>query len=212
MDYQTIRKRTAYLRGETDYTTSTANTVINDHINYEIKEICNQFPFSWNLTSADLTLSSGVATMPTDYNPKWRIYDARIVGSNKMDDTKFSEIPIENRDDYQNTSVYWMTYDTTAETYIFNTPTQSGTVTIYYYFIPADLSADADVCLVPDGEAVAYGAASKMYIGDERNIELKKDYGMEAQRRIQALWSGDNMFAPTYLERSVAGDNLGQNE
>jgi len=211
MDYLTLRKRTTYLRGETDYSVAN-NLVICDHINNEIKEICNQFPFSWNLTSATLALSAGTADLPTNYNPKFRIYDARIVGANTADDVRFSEIPIEDRDNFQNTSVYWITYNTTTSKYVFNTPTQTGSIVIFYYFIPTDLSADGDVCIVPDGEAVAYGASSKMYIGDERNVPLKQDYEQESQKRIQSLWNADNMFGPVYAERSIAGDNLGQND
>ncbi len=203
--YLQIRKRTQYLRGESD---TAGETVINDHIQSAIRDILNTFPFSWNLATDDLTLSSGVASLPADFNPIWGLYDARIVGDSTSDDNIFTPLNIKDRDSYDSASyTYWLTYDTTTNRYIFNTKTQSGTVTIFYYFYPDDLSLDADVCIIPDWEAVAYLAASKMWVGDERNIPLKQDYQAEARGRVQALYNNDLMFGPVDRQLSIVSLN-----
>jgi hypothetical protein len=174
------------------------------HINYAIKDILNAYPFSWDLATANLTLSAGVATLPSTYNPKWRINDARIV--NSSDDNIFTEIDITERDNYSDTDyVYWITYS--AGSYIFNTPTQSGTVVIYYQTLPADLSLDADNCIVPDAECVAMLASSKHFLGEDQDEKLKSLYEQEAQKRIQAMYSQDLNFGPKVYEYSKISGN-----
>ena len=198
--------RFLYLIGESDITTISA--IHKSHINAIIKDICNAYPFSWNLKTADLTLSSGTADLPADYNANFHLRDARISVSSTNDDSIFTEIPIEKRDAYTTDDyVFWITYDTSTETYIFNTPTQSGTVTIYYNFVPADLTSDADVCVVPDGEAVAYGAASKNWIGDERNTGLKNEYEQESVARITAMQAKDLVYGGQYSVNSAVSMN-----
>ena len=211
LTYEEIRKRTAYLRGETSYDTSSTNTIINDHINAAVREILKRYPFSWNLKkgSSDLTLSSGTANLSADFNPKWGLKDARIVNSNQNDDSVFTQIPVEDRDLYDSGDyVYWLTYDTTNKVHVFNSLTQSGSVEHYYNFFHDDMSADEDVCIIPDGEAVAYLAASKMWVGDERNVGLSQLYEQEANARVQALIEADAMFGPVHRQGSVVGHNF----
>jgi len=206
MIFSDIQKRFLFLIGESDTTSITA--IHKSHINAIIKDICNAYPFSWNLKKDDLTLSSGTASLPTDYNPIWHLKDARIVNSSTGDDYIFTPVPVEDRDSYDTDNhVYWITQSTTAGTFTFNTPTQTGTVTIYYYSIPTDLSADANVCVIPDGEAVAYGAASKNWIGDERNQQLKQDYEQECTARISAMQSKDMAFDGQYTQHSIVASN-----
>jgi len=199
-----LQERYLYLIGETDV--STITDIAKSHLNYSIKDILNAFPFSWNLKSADLTLSSGTADLPTDFNPHWGIYDARIVNSNSNDDNIFDLIDLKERDEYGSTDyIYWITND--SGTYSFNTPVQSGTVTIYYYYIPDNLSGNDEICIVPDGEAVAYLAAAKNWIGDERNQQLKTDYEQEASIRIQSMHNHDLNFGSKTYEKSKVVDN-----
>ena len=201
-----IQTRFAELIGETDTTNLTVPHL--GHINAFIKDITNSHPFSWNVKTSDLTLSSGTANLPTDYNPKWQLLDARIVNSSTGDDNIFTHVPIDQRDRYASGDyVYWITYDTSGERYVFNTQTQSGTVKIYNNFIPADLSADGDVSVVWDTEAVAYGAAAKNWIGDERNVELKREYSREAEARVQAMYIQDINFGPEEIQASVVEMN-----
>ncbi len=206
MTFSAIQARFLYLIGETDTTQVTA--IHKSHINTFVRDITNAFPFSWNLKTADLTLTSGTADLASDHNQNWHLADARITGSSANDDNIFMEIDVKDRDNYDADSyVYWITWDTSGEKFIFNSHTQTGTVTIYYYFEPADLSADADVCIVPDGEAVAYGAASKNWIGDERNVALKQEYSKEASSRIQRMYNSDVAFGPQLGVHSVVRDN-----
>ena len=173
------------------------------HINYSIKDILNEYPFSWDLASSDLTLATGSADLPSTYNPKWRIYDARIVVSSTGDDYIFQEIDVKDRDEYSATEyVYWITWDATSEVHVFNTPTQTGTVVIKYYILPVDLSADGDVCIVPDAEAVAMLAGSKWFLGEDQDGQLVSMYEGQAKQRIKAMYTQDMNFGPVQSESS----------
>jgi hypothetical protein len=194
-----------YLIGETDISSITATH--KSHINAFINDICNAFNFSWNIATADLTLTAGVANMPSNFNPIWGVDDARITASSTSDDSIFTQIDIKDRDSYGSSShVFWL-IQTPAGTWTFNTPIQTGTVTIYYHFAPTALTTDAGICVVPDGEAVAYGAAAKNWIGDERNVGLKQEYEKEAISRVQRMYNQDLNFGPKYMEYSAVSDN-----
>lgn len=196
------------MRGETDYSTGTTNTVINNHINAAVQDAVMLYPFSFSIATANLTLSAGTASLPTDYNPKWHLKDARIVNSGQGDDSIFREVDIVDRDLYSDAEfVYWITYDTTLKRHIFNSKNLTGTVAIFYNFIPADMTADADVCVIPDAELVAYAAASKMWVGDERNTELAGDYEKEYRQRAQALYMADESYGAQEPQGSVIRNN-----
>ena len=205
--YADISQRVQDLIGQPSGTINAFNI---RNINNAVNDILNKYPFSWNLKTADLTLAAGVADMPADWNPKWGIHDARIVVSSTDDDNEFTQINIYDRDKYGTDDyVYWLTVDVSSNKTIFNSKTQTGTVTIYYNFIPTDMSTDADVCVVPDTEAVSYLAASKNWVGSERDTELKREYEQMAKQYIDALYFRDLQSGPDETFTSLAEYNLG---
>jgi|GEM_PF-5069261 len=164
------------------------------NINAAIHDILNRYNWSWALRTTTITLASGVADLPDDFNPVWGLLDARI-----DEDSIFTIVPIPSRDLYASDNyVAWITYDATTDKYKFNSNTQSGTVTIFYYTAYADggasandLSADGDQTIIPDAEAVSTLAASKHWIGAERDNELKGIYQQDAERLITAMYIRD---------------------
>jgi hypothetical protein len=174
------------------------------HINYSVQDITNAFPFSWNVKSGTVTLATNVGDLPTDYNPMWGIMDARVVNSGNADDVIFNQIPVTSRDSYGSSDpVYWITYDTTTSKYIFNSTYEDATVTVYYYFIPTDMSADGDVCIVNDAETVALLAASKHFLGEDQDDKLVEMYEKKALQRIQKMYSQNLNFSEIDIENSI---------
>ena len=204
--FTTLQQRYLDLIGDSD---GTIDAFGNSNINSAIQDILNKYQFSWNVKTDDITLAAGVATLPSDFNPLWNISDARIVASSDNDDNIFTQIRPEDRDSYTSDDyVFWITYDTATDTYIFNSKTLTGTVTIYYNFSPSDLSSGTDVCIIPDVEATSYLAASKNWVGAERDTDLKKDYEDEADKFIQAMWVRDLQNGPISPVGSIASYNL----
>ena len=162
------------------------------NINLAIKDILNRYNFSWSLATDDLTLSSGTADLPSDYNQTWGFADARIVVSGDGGDHAFTKINIADRDSYSSDNyVYWITYSTTGDKYVFNSKTLTGTVTVYYSTLPADLVNTTDPTIIPDTEAVCYLAASKNWVGSERDIELEREYKNVSDQLITAMYLRD---------------------
>ena len=172
---------------------SSASADLQQHILAAVQDIVLIRPWTWTLTKgSNLSLSSGTASLATDFNPKWGVVDARVVTTGSGNDSVFTRIAIEDKDKYTSDDyVYWVTWNTSTERYIFNSLTQTGTVEYYYHIFPANLSAGATLCIVPDSEAVAYLAASKMWIGDERDVKLQQVYSQEAASRIRSLVAAD---------------------
>jgi hypothetical protein len=196
--YLSLQRRLKYLIGEDGSTGADATTTGStqkSHINASINDICNRNPFSWNVAHSDITLVAGVATLPADFNSKWGIEDAR-----DSDGNIFTYINIPSRDLDDSAKMYWLSYDTSTDTYIFNSNQDSGTITVYYHFAPTALTVDASICVVPDEEAVSYLAAAKHWISDERNEEMATRFQREADARVSALYIQDLNFGPAYGE------------
>jgi hypothetical protein len=207
--FSTIQQRVNYLIGDTSATTQ---AIINSHINASVNDITNAYPFSWDITKTTGAITGSAPeysfNLAADYNPKWHLMDARIVGTNTGDDHIFEEIVINDRDQYSpGTYKYWITYNTSSQVYVFNTKESSGTVTYYYYFKPATLSAAGDFTVIPDTEALCYLAASKNWLTDERNQALTELYKQEASARIQSMWQTDNSFGAVPVESTVVDWN-----
>lgn len=204
-----LRQRTNYLIGDTS---STTQGIIDSHINQAIADICNAYPFSWNIKQATGVIAGSAPyyafNLATDYNPIFHLFDARIITTQVGGDSIFEEIVSQDRDNWPTGTYKWYPlYDTTNNVYTFNTPETSGTVTYQYNFSPATLSGVSDVCIVPDAEAVCYLAASKNWITDERNQGLSQTYKQEASTRIESLWQKDNSFGAVPLEGSIVDYN-----
>ena len=61
----------------------------------------------------------------------------------------------------------------------------------YYYHTPSELSADADVCIVPDPQAVVYLAVSKWWLGKERDEDNSDRFYAKYQERLTKLIQND---------------------
>lgn len=205
--FSTLQQRYQDLLGDSD---GTIDNFGKRNINAAISDIVNRYPFSWNVASTTLTLSSGTADMPNNFNPRWGLMDARIVVSDDNNDTVFTQVPIYERDKYSSDDyVFWITPDISGDKYVFNTKTQTGTVTIYYYYVPTELSSDSDKCAVPDTEAVSYLAASKNWIGAERDEALEAKYREIADRHINALYLRDLQQSADIEIQTLSAYNLG---
>ena len=186
---------------------STITTAHKSHINSVVQDIINARPFSWNIKSGTVTLSSGSGDLPSDYNPRWGIEDARVVNTGNVDDVIFTQIPISFRDSYGSSDPkFWITYNTTTSKYVFNSTYDDATVTVYYHFIPSDLSADNDVCIIPDIEAVAKLARNKNFETEDPEDPANAKRAYDFENIIKQLYQQDLNFSDIDVEYSLMMD------
>lgn len=210
--YLQEKDATANVLGNTDG--GTADTVRDNAINsVRRNEIANAYPFSWlEKVDATITTSSGTASLPADYNINHRPKDVRFLNSLPGDDYIYKEVPKELYRNYGSMDyVYYIDWDSSATRWRIHTPADT-TLQVTYYHVPALLTADADVDLIPDLDCVAFLAAARFFLasdGDEANHDRFKALG---QQRLDQLILNDKRARPQRLTRSsVYGSNLGWN-
>lgn len=196
---------------------ASTDAVRDNMINYAQGDVYDRYPFSWLLKTTTITLASGVASLPADYNPKFMLKDARIVNASTGDDDIFQQIMPEERDDFGTDSedrlICWITYKSSDGTYSFNSNQTTGTVTIYYYNKPGDLTADADYLVCPDPMAVAYKAAAMLWIAKERDETNHDRFDKIAENKISALIGNDKLANPVPFVTGLTDHfDLGYNE
>ena len=188
--FGTVQQRYNDLIGNT--TSSTADVIGQRHINSIVQDVLGDYPFSWNLKSGTITLSGGTATMPTDYYPGWQLEDCRIKQTGTGNDLIFTQILVTQQDLYDtSTPVYWITYASSTDSYQFNSNILTGTVSITYHYNAPTMVNTTDPCVIIDPELVAYGAAAKNWITDERNTQLAQIYQGIYSQGIKGLYEED---------------------
>lgn len=208
-----LKNATANQLGKTDG--GTTNTIRDNHINDVIRnEIADAYPFSWlRKTNSAISLnSSGQSDLPSDYNPNHPLTLRKVV-TGTSNDTLFTEVPRDVFDTYGAGSFrYYIDYNTSTDLYRLNTTEASITAQIVYWFKPAAMTADADICIIPDQDLVAFLAAARYWLSfweDETNHDRFKALG---NQRLQQLVLNDKKANPLRPNRSSAyGRNLGWN-
>ena len=211
--YLELKNATANQLGKSDG--GSANTIRDNHINDVIRnEIADSYPFSWLRKSGSLSLdSSGQADLAADYNPVHPVYDLRKTVSGTGNDDIFTEVTREGFDKYSAGDYkFYVDYNTSTNRYRVNTTEVSLTATVTYYHKPTALSADADVCIVPDQDVVAYLSAARYWLSSERDEANHDRFKSLGNTRLQQLILSDKKTNPLRSRRgTVYGRNLGWN-
>jgi hypothetical protein len=191
--YAQLKQDTANYTAKNDYGTSSGNEIREHMINVAIRAIYNahKWKMTWATSSEDLTMSSGAADLDSSYNPLFGL--SRCTDENNND---YTEINPADQGDYTNTDdyVYWIDYNTSTECYRVNTPSTATTLSVIYNIVSTDLSDDADVCLIPDREAIAYYAAAKTWLAKERDEKNHDRYMTLYKEKLEELIEIDNKY------------------
>lgn len=133
--------------------------------------------------SASITTTSGSVVLADDF-----LSDVALVDSN---DVTWNLIPKEQSDGAQAYS-YWITGDQDSR-FTLNINTDSDqTFTHYYAFRPGDMSADADECIIPDGEALVARAYAMLRMAEFDPAEDADKSLAECERRLNEIISQRN--------------------
>jgi len=195
--------------GRTDGATP---NVIRDNAINDVRqnEIANAYPFSWlRKKTTVITGATGLADLPADFNINHKIYDIRI--ANSGNDDIFSEIDSIGFDSLTS-NVYFIDYNTTTKVWQINTHNNSITITIVYYHIPATLTADADVDIIPDQDVIAMLAGARYWLSSERDETNHDRFKALGERKLQLLINKDKKAQPLRRTRSTMfGVDMGFN-
>ena len=208
--FGTIQQRFNDLIGETN--SSTASDAGKRHINAVIQEIVGNYPFSWNVKNTTLTLSSYKQTLPVDYFPGWPMEYVAVPATTSSAAIVFTQIPVSEIVNYTtddtSSPVFWISYDSVNDIYTLNSNITGVTLTVYYHYSIPTLVNLTDACPITDPELVAYGAAAKNWIGDERNVQLQQNYAQVYNNGVKALWIADLQNNVDYTVGGIAGQQV----
>jgi hypothetical protein len=207
-----LKNATANQLGKSDG--GTANTIRDNHINDVVRnEIADAYPFSWARVSTTLSIdTAGQSDLPADYNPSHKMYDARVVTSGYGNDTIYYEVQREVFDSIGATNYFFIDYNTSTNRYRVNARATSVTLTIVYYAKPTAMTADTDVCIVPDQDVIAFLAAARYWLSSERDETNHDRFQALGNQKLQQLITNDKKANPRRSSRgSMYGSNLGWN-
>lgn len=128
--------------------------------------------------STTLTTVSGTIALPDDF-----MVVNSVVDSNDLTWTLISK---ENSEQATGTQ-YWITGDQDSR---FSLNTLTGydqTFTVFYTYRPGDMSADADECVIPDGEAVVARAYGMLRMAEFDPAEDADKAIFECDRRLDEI-------------------------
>lgn len=208
-----LKNGVANIFGRTDG--GTPDTVRDNSINDVIRNlIASYYPFSWLRKTASLTIdSSGQADLPSDFNITHKISYIAETGTGNNDDKVYQEIDVSANDSFGlGDTVYYIDFNTSTNRWRVNSKIVSKTLSCVYYYIPAILVNDIDVCVVPDSDAVIYLSAARTWIGiyfDETNHDRFQTLGM---RQLDLMVARDKKARPQRRRRgSIYTVDLGFN-
>lgn len=128
-----------------------------------------------------IVVTSGVGTLPDDF---------LIINSVFLGDVQYMPVDPEDASMHHGT-VFWVTGNQT-DGFVLNVP-DDGTYTVNYSFRPAPLSADADICLIPDIEAVTAFAYSLLRKAESDPFDDADASMQECDARLKEMISAQSI-------------------
>jgi len=188
--------------GEND--ASSIDAVGKALINDALKDISSRFAFECNKKTDTLTISSGVADLASnfDYSHIDRIKVYRYDGTTKYE---YSPVPLDNFSAYSSSEcVYAIDFENAQ----LKLP-DDVTVSMDYYSVPADLSADGSITNFPVPQAISRQAAGQYWESiEEEEDHAKLNFAIADSLTQQAV--ARNMELKAYRPfTAYGGRNLG---
>lgn len=211
--YLDLKNAVSNILGRTDG--ATANTIRDNFINdVRREEIANRYPFSWLEKTTNLsTDSDGASDLPEDFNISHRPRDVRVVVSGSGNDDILRQVTRQEWDAYgTGDHVYYIDRNTTTDRWRINTKEESDTVRVIYYHIPATLTADTDIDIIPSKDVIANLAGARYWLSSERDETNHDRFLSLGKKKLDELIVIDKRSRPTRLHRgSIYTYDLGFN-
>jgi hypothetical protein len=197
----------AYLMGETTVSSSTTSTR-GDFIQDTIREAYAAHPWRFARANATLTISSGIATLPTTYDDSHAAFFKYADGSEFRIDTisPSDSVDVEDGD-----RAAWIETLSDGTTYVFRTKdTNYTTVAMRYQTVAPTVNASI-ATPYPDKMTLALGARRFVKLGQNPDADISQDEAIFA-KRLAANIATHQVPAPRKRRRtrqSQAGSSTG---
>lgn len=197
----------AYLMGETTVSSSTTSTR-GDFIQDTIREAYAAHPWRFARANATLTISSGVATLPTTYDDSHAAFFKYADSSEFRIDTisPSDSVDVEDGD-----RAAWIETLSDGTTYVFKTKdTNYTTVAMRYQTVAPTVNASI-ATPYPDKMTLALGARRFVKLGQNPDADISQDEAIFA-KRLAANIATHQVPAPRKRRRtrqSQAGSSTG---
>lgn len=127
--------------------------------------------------TTSLTTTSGTVALPDDFITRDSVF---------LNDTEYTLVDPTDTTQQVGT-VYWITGNQT-DGFDFNVP-EDDTYTVSYVFRPAKMTTNADICIIPDIEAVVAYAYARLRKGESDPFEDAAESLQECDARLKEIQS-----------------------
>ena len=193
-----VMLKLSYLLGEL----SPPSSGIDDRYGFiqsSLEEAYQTYPWEFAKTTATITVTSGIATLPSGLDQAMPI-DMMTINSGTGTDYNWQEIPYHEQDVYaQSNYRYW------REGNILKTVENNGNPFIRFSTIAPQINATMTAPF-PDPMPIAQGALRFVRLGENPSADIAPEEAI-FQRSLQRLWGQEHRSQPRSIRRSRANQN-----
>lgn len=163
----------AYLMGERSVSASTT-AQRTDFIQKTLEEAYGAYPWRFNTANATLAISSGIATLPTDFDVSHPMYASYF--SDSVTELDLEEIDPTDKDQVSDgDKKFWLTAQSDGS-FLLNTKDSISSAIVSYQKIPPTLDSAGTIGTpYPNGMTIAMGARRYVKLGQNPDADISQD-------------------------------------
>lgn len=189
----------AYLMGERSVSASTS-AQRTDFIQKTLEEVYGEYPWRFNTANATLAISSGIATLPTNFDVNHQMYASYF--SDDVTELDLDEIdPADKEQVADGDKKFWLTAQSDGS-FLLNTKDSISSVVVRYQKSPPVLdSAGIIGSPYPNGMTIALGARRYVKLGQNPDADISQDQKI-FEKQLAKDVAGQQVPAPRKMHRT----------
>lgn len=194
-----IEQTLAFMLGENQTPTGAVATQRQNFIQRTLEEVYRAYPWSFAGTTATLTIASGLATLPTDFDSQHKIYAYFYNGDTQTEtrEINFGDQDMYITDDYK----FWIEHISNGVYKLVTKDTGYTLAVVRYQSVAPTLNASTDTPF-PDISTLALGARRYIKIGENPDADISQDEAL-FQKRLGENIAAEQVNRPLRRHRKV---------
>jgi hypothetical protein len=189
----------SYLLGENNVPTSSVATSRKNFIQRTLEEVYRAYPWSFSKETATLNFSSGLATLPSDFDAQHKIYSYFYNGDTQ---TELREINIGDSDMWQDYDYkFWVEHVADGTFVVKTKDTGYTTAVVTYQALPPTISPTVYTPFL-DQMTLALGARRYVKLGQNPDADISQDEAL-FQKRLNENIAATQVNRPLRKHRSI---------